>query len=82
MLNKDTTESPPEDESEELGRLPRYFKRNTNYTGNRSCTEDAKKWKGPEEVLKAHLDQTSKEQKHIFDHILKEEKCPRNGLVK
>lgn len=34
------------------------------------------------EVLKAYLDQTSKELKRIFDHIWKEEKCPRNGLVK
>lgn len=47
VLNKDTTELPPEDESEELGRLPRYFKRDTNYTGNKSCAEDAEKWEGP-----------------------------------
>lgn len=56
MFNKDIIELLLEDEFEELGRLFRYFKRNINYIGNRSCIEDVKKWKGLEEVLKVYFD--------------------------
>lgn len=82
ILNKDTTESPPQDEYEEVNGLGISEETpTTKETGaalkmlrnGKTLRTDQK----TTEVFKTDLDPTNKELKHTFDHILKEGKVPK-----
>lgn len=89
VLNRNTPESPPRDEDEEVDELE-ISEEPPSIQEIRATLRMLKNGKAPgedqitAEMLKADSDQTSKELKHTFDHIWKEEKLPKEwtkGLI-
>ena len=78
-MNRDNPKSPPRDDNEEVGELEISVETPT-IQEIKAALRMLRNGKAPgeyqitAEMLKADLDQTSKELKHTFDHIWKEEK--------